>query len=57
MIGDLAVFNPNDSVFLTLDDLPSHERNCVRGSIGTMYSRKLMTLALAHALKLDTYGA
>lgn len=39
------------------DSLPFHEKNCVRGSIGTMYSRELMTLALAHALKLDKYGA
>jgi 2,3-bisphosphoglycerate-independent phosphoglycerate mutase len=39
------------------DSLPFHEKNCVRGRIGTMYSRELMTLALAHALKLDKYGA
>jgi 2,3-bisphosphoglycerate-independent phosphoglycerate mutase len=39
------------------DSLTFHEKNCVRGSIGTIYSRELMTLALAHALKLDKYGA
>ena len=39
------------------DGLTFHEKNCVRGSIGTIYSRELMTLALAHALKLDKYGA
>lgn len=48
----------NNIVFLVLDGLGAiHEKNCVRGSIGTMYSRELMTLALAHALKLDKYGA
>ncbi len=39
------------------DGLTFHEKNCVKGSIGTIYSRELMTLALAHALKLDKYGA
>lgn len=39
------------------DSLPFHEKNCLRGSIGTIYSRELMSLALAHALKLDKYGA
>jgi 2,3-bisphosphoglycerate-independent phosphoglycerate mutase len=39
------------------DGLPFHEKNCLRGSIGTIYSRELMSLALAHALKLDKYGA
>jgi 2,3-bisphosphoglycerate-independent phosphoglycerate mutase len=39
------------------DSLPFHEKNCLRGSIGTIYSRELMSLALAHAAKLDKYGA
>ncbi len=39
------------------DGLPFHEKNCLRGSIGTIYSRELMTLALAHAFRLDKYGA
>jgi len=39
------------------DGLTFHEGNCVHGSIGTIYSKHLMALALAHALKLDKYGA
>ena len=39
------------------DSLPFHEKNCLRGSIGTIYSRELMSLALAHAARLDKYGA
>lgn len=39
------------------DGLPFHERNCLKGSIGTIFSKDLMSLALAHALKLDKYGA
>ena len=39
------------------DGLPFHEENCVKGSVGTMFSRDLMSLVLAHALKLDKYGA
>lgn len=39
------------------DGVPFHERNCVTGSIGTIYSKQLMPLALAHGLKLDKYGA
>ena len=34
-----------------------HEKNCILGSIGTIYSKQLMSLALAHAMKLDKYGA
>lgn len=34
-----------------------HEKNCVVGSIGTIYSKELMSLVLAHAMKLDKYGA
>lgn len=34
-----------------------HEKNCVTGSIGTIYSKQLMSLALAQGLKLDKYGA
>jgi hypothetical protein len=54
MIDDLIVSNPNNTVFLVLDSLSFHGKNCVRVSIGTMYIRELTTLALAHALKLDT---
>lgn len=39
------------------DGLAFHERNCLQGSIGTIYSKELMTLALAHGLRLDKYGA
>ncbi|OPY75979.1 MAG: cofactor-independent phosphoglycerate mutase [Syntrophorhabdus sp. PtaU1.Bin153] len=39
------------------DGLAFHERNCVAGSIGTLYSKQLMSLVLAHGLKLDKYGA
>ncbi len=34
-----------------------HEKNCILGSIGTIYSKQLMPLALAHSMKLDKYGA
>jgi 2,3-bisphosphoglycerate-independent phosphoglycerate mutase len=33
------------------------ERACIRGSIGHMRSVQLMNLLLAHALKLNKYGA
>jgi 2,3-bisphosphoglycerate-independent phosphoglycerate mutase len=39
------------------DGLAFHERNCVKGSIGTIYSKELMALALACSFKLDKYGA
>jgi 2,3-bisphosphoglycerate-independent phosphoglycerate mutase len=39
------------------DGLTFHERNCISGSIGTIYSKQLMPLVLAHAFKLDKYGA
>ena len=39
------------------DGLRFHEKNCVAGSIGTIHSTQLMSLALAHAMKLDKYGA
>lgn len=39
------------------DGLAYHEKNCVKGSIGTIYSKELMALALASSLKLDKYGA
>jgi len=39
------------------DGAAFHERNCVTGSIGTIYSKQLMSLALAHGLRLDKYGA
>jgi 2,3-bisphosphoglycerate-independent phosphoglycerate mutase len=39
------------------DRMAFHERNCNAGSIGTIYSKQLMSLVLAHALKLDKYGA
>jgi 2,3-bisphosphoglycerate-independent phosphoglycerate mutase len=34
-----------------------HERNCILGSVGTIFSKQLMSLALAHSMKLDKYGA
>jgi len=34
-----------------------HEKNCLVGSIGTIYSKDLMSLALAHGGRLDKYGA
>lgn len=33
------------------------EKNCIAGSLGTIYSKQLMSLALAHGLRLDKYGA
>jgi 2,3-bisphosphoglycerate-independent phosphoglycerate mutase len=39
------------------DAMAFHEKNCLLGSIGTIYSKELMSLALAHAMKLDKYGA
>jgi 2,3-bisphosphoglycerate-independent phosphoglycerate mutase len=39
------------------DGMAYHEKNCVAGSIGTIYSKQLMSLVLAHGLKLDKYGA
>ncbi len=39
------------------DGVPFHERNCRGGSIGTVYGKDLMTLALAYGSKLDKYGA
>jgi 2,3-bisphosphoglycerate-independent phosphoglycerate mutase len=39
------------------DNLSFHEGNCLKGSVGTIYSRELMSLALAHGLRLDKYGA
>jgi 2,3-bisphosphoglycerate-independent phosphoglycerate mutase len=34
-----------------------HERNWLAGSMGTIYSKQLMPLVLAHGLKFDKYGA
>jgi 2,3-bisphosphoglycerate-independent phosphoglycerate mutase len=39
------------------DGIPFFERNCVRGSIGTIYAKELMTLAMAYGSKLDKFGA
>lgn len=39
------------------DGMAFHEKNCVRGSLGTFYAKELMTLALAYGAKLDKYGA
>lgn len=33
------------------------ERECARGGLGTIYSKDIMSLALAHALRLQKYGA
>ena len=38
MIDDLILSNPNNIVFLVLDGVGDiHEKNCVRGSISTIY--------------------
>ena len=39
------------------DGLAFHEKNCIAGSVGTIYSKELMALALAHGGRLDKYGA
>jgi 2,3-bisphosphoglycerate-independent phosphoglycerate mutase len=39
------------------DRLPFHERNCLQGSVGTMYAKELMTLTLSYGSKLDKFGA
>jgi len=39
------------------DGMAFHEKNCLSGSIGTIYSKQLMSLALAHGFRLDKYGA
>ena len=39
------------------DGLPFYEKNCLKGSLGTIYAKELMTLALAYGSKLDKYGA
>jgi 2,3-bisphosphoglycerate-independent phosphoglycerate mutase len=40
-----------------MDGKAFHEKNCILGSVGTIYSKQLMSLALAHSMKLDKYGA
>ncbi len=39
------------------DSMSFHERNCLTGSIGTIYAKELMTLAMAYGMKLDKFGA
>jgi 2,3-bisphosphoglycerate-independent phosphoglycerate mutase len=39
------------------DGLAFYEKNCLKGSIGTIYAKELMTLAMAYASKLDKFGA
>ncbi len=39
------------------DCLAFNEKNCLLGSVGIIYSKQLMALALAHGMKLDKYGA
>ncbi len=39
------------------DGIAFHERNCLRGCIGTIYAKELMTLAMAYGSKLDKFGA
>lgn len=36
---------------------PSMKKELLPGSIGTIYSKQLMPLVLAHGLRLDKYGA
>jgi 2,3-bisphosphoglycerate-independent phosphoglycerate mutase len=54
-------FHPVPLMLITgtgeMDGKAFHEKNCILGSIGTIYSKQLMSLALAHAMKLDKYGA
>ena len=65
MIDDLILSNSNRIVLLILEglgDIPNPEHSFMTpleaaGSIGTIYSGELTTLALAHALQLDKYGA
>jgi 2,3-bisphosphoglycerate-independent phosphoglycerate mutase len=40
-----------------MDTKAFHEKNCILGSVGTIFSKQLMSLALAHSMKLDKYGA
>jgi 2,3-bisphosphoglycerate-independent phosphoglycerate mutase len=39
------------------DRLPFCERNCLRGSVGTLYAKELMNLVMSYGLKLDKFGA
>lgn len=39
------------------DGLPFFEKNCLRGSVGTIYAKELMTLVMSYGLKLDKFGA
>jgi 2,3-bisphosphoglycerate-independent phosphoglycerate mutase len=39
------------------DDMPFDEVHCPKGQIGTIFARELMPLAMAHAEKLEKYGA
>lgn len=39
------------------DNLEFTEKNCLRGSIGTIYSKSLMNLVLALSSRLDKFGA
>jgi len=39
------------------DGLAFHEKNCIVGSAGTIHSKELISLALAHGGRLDKYGA
>ncbi len=39
------------------DGVSFNEKECLKGSIGTIYAKELMTLAMAYGLKLDKYGA
>jgi 2,3-bisphosphoglycerate-independent phosphoglycerate mutase len=54
-------WHPVPLLFITTtgerDGMAFHEKNCLTGSIGTVFSKQLMSLALAHAIKLDKYGA
>jgi hypothetical protein len=39
------------------DSIPFHERNCIRNSISTIYSKEPIFLVRTHAFKSDKYGA
>jgi hypothetical protein len=52
MINGPVLANNSKFIFLLLDGLGD-----ITASIGTIYSKQLMSLALAHALKLDKCGA
>jgi 2,3-bisphosphoglycerate-independent phosphoglycerate mutase len=39
------------------DSLPFYERSCLSGSLGTIFAKEIMPIALAYGSKLDKFGA